>query len=126
MLCAIVDDIVAAWPLCEIGGNYKPKRAVMMFDPARYFIHGNSTIAASDGMARSLVVCPAHGADWFAVYVHSDEVARLRKALEKIANPLALDVGGGIGFDRSLKMINAMQDIAKDALNITTGTPENK
>lgn len=91
-----------------------------MLDPKQYFIHGNATVPASDGMAKHVVVCPAYGADWSVVYVHSDEVVRLRRALEKIADPLALSVDG-IGFNRSLQMINAMREIAKTALgdNIT-------
>ena len=56
-----------------------------MKDPSQYFIHGNSTAAADDGMALHIVVCPAHGADWSVVYVHSNEIKRLRAALEKIA-----------------------------------------
>lgn len=55
-----------------------------MLDPSRYFICGNSTDPASDGMAKHLVVCPAYGADWTVIYVHSDEVVKLRKALEYV------------------------------------------
>ena len=55
-----------------------------MLDPARYFICGNSTVPAKDGMAKHVVVCPAEGADWTVIYVHSEELVKLRDALIRI------------------------------------------
>lgn len=44
------------------------------------------------------------------------EVGRLRVALEKIADPLTLEMPGYVGTELAMKLILRMQTIAKDAL----------
>lgn len=49
------------------------------------------------------------------------EIGRLRKALERINDPLNMPVDGA-GITRALQIINAMRTIAKDALGVVGGS----
>lgn len=52
------------------------------FPPESYFIFGHATTFEDDGMAKHVHVCPAQGADWGVIYVHTSQVQRLREALQ--------------------------------------------
>jgi hypothetical protein len=49
------------------------------------------------------------------------ENERLRKALKEISDPLLIEGVGGFGFQRALRLIATMRDIAKDALRSLKG-----
>jgi hypothetical protein len=61
----------------------------------------------------------AIGATWHALYKEIERLrtdnAKLRAALERVADPLTIKISG-IGMERALKIIATLQAIAKAAL----------
>ena len=47
----------------------------------------------------------------------AEEIKRMRVALTELSDPLLIEGVGGYGFNRALRMISTMRDIAKAALD---------
>jgi hypothetical protein len=72
---------------------------------SRPFICGVGGYDDGNILPRIVIVCPAEGSDYTAVYVRSDEVARLRLALRIIA-----------GEEQCLDNLMSNADVAREAL----------